>query len=119
MTFPEAREKAAALDLDAVELAGWSCLFPKSGGAFIARGQEWEDAFARLEAPAPATDPALAAACPRCHATAGEKCRNYRGVNKQSCPARTEALAGPKEPAIEPLSATKPSGQKLQQGELF
>jgi hypothetical protein len=40
----------------------------------------------------------LAAACPRCKAPAGERCRNYKGQAKQTCPGRGQAHAQADEP---------------------
>lgn len=82
------------LDLVAVEFAGFICLYPAGGGAFVARGQTVEDALARL------TEDELALPCPRCHAAAGEKCRNYLGQGKFTCSARLHPESV--KPTVEP-----------------
>jgi hypothetical protein len=43
----------------------------------------------------------LALPCARCGARAGERCRNYRGQHKQTCPERGKPAP---EPAEEPPS---------------
>jgi hypothetical protein len=41
---------------------------------------------------------ALAAPCPHCRVPAGEKCKNYRGQNKQTCPDRGRPVPVPAQP---------------------
>ena len=106
MSLADAQTRAASLGLEAIEFAGWRCLFPLRGGAFVSRAQTWEEAFERIEAAAVPGDPALATACPRCHAKAGERCRNYLGQNKPACRARTE-------PESEPEPSSAPPAQQF------
>lgn len=56
------------------------------------------------------TDP-LTVPCPACRAPAGVKCRNYKGQNKQTCPARGK-------PAL-PSAEEKAEARKSVQGDLF
>lgn len=47
----------------------------------------------------------LSVPCPACRAPAGAKCKNYRGVNKQTCQARIappKQAQEPKEPPSQP-----------------
>jgi hypothetical protein len=47
---------------------------------------------------------ALAVDCPNCRAAAGQKCKNYRGQNKATCPERGRPAveAPPAPPAVWP-----------------
>lgn len=54
-------------------------------------------------------DPRLLVECPACGSRPGVKCHNYKGQNKQTCPARGRPV---------PPRQTKAVREK-QQGELF
>lgn len=107
MTFREAQAKAALLDLEATEFAGWCCLLPARGGAFVARAQTWEECLALLRQQGrPEPTVPLAVACQRCRVPAGQPCRNYRGQNKQTCPTRGLSVPAT---ASEPRPETEPA----------
>jgi hypothetical protein len=53
--------------------------------------------------------------CPKCRAAAGYKCRNYKGKNKQTCPARLEKRSAA---AIIEISADRQFVECLRDGKV-
>lgn len=68
-----------------------NCRSPLSGMAYQRRRQVICAGcckFLQTMEPASHTDDPLSVACPNCKAPAGERCRNYKGQNKQACTER-------------------------------